>query len=138
MENAKKHQALEDRLIDFGVRAIRLAEALPGSRIGGHVAGQILRSGTSPAPNYAEARDAESRVDFVHKMKVCLKELRETRVWLITIDRAGLVKPPDLLAPLIDECNQLICTFVASLRTTKREQSGTRSSQNDVGPGNHS
>jgi four helix bundle protein len=73
---------LEKRLIDFAVRVIGVVEALPGTRAGNHVANQLVRCGTSPAPNYAEAQSAESRNDFIHKLKICLKELRETRVWL--------------------------------------------------------
>ena len=71
---------LEDRLIEFAVRIIALIESLPKTKVGKHVGGQLLRSGTSPAPNYGEAQGAESRSDFIHKMKICLKELRETRV----------------------------------------------------------
>lgn len=73
---------LQDRLISFAVRVMNVVEALPNDRIGNHVAGQLLRSGTSPAPNYGEAQSAESRKDFVHKIKISLKELRETHVWL--------------------------------------------------------
>ncbi len=68
------------RLIDFAVRIIRTAESLPKTRAGNHIAGQRIRCGTSSAPNYGEAQSAESRSDFIHKMKVCLKELRETRI----------------------------------------------------------
>ena len=70
---------LEDRLIDFAVRTIQLTESLPKTKAGRHIAGQLIRSGTSPAPNYGEAQGAESRSDFIHKMKVCLKALRETK-----------------------------------------------------------
>ena len=73
---------LEDRLIDFAVRIIKLASKLPRTPAGKHIAGQILRAGTSPAPNYGEARGAESRADFLHKVRVVLKELNETFVWL--------------------------------------------------------
>ncbi|MFC1817341.1 four helix bundle protein [Thermodesulfobacteriota bacterium] len=96
---------LEDRLIDFAVRIIRIAEALPKTKVGNHIAGQLIRSGTSPAPNYGEAQGAESRSDFIHKMKVSLKELRETRVWLLMIVKANLIKPASKLEPLIDENN---------------------------------
>ena len=71
---------LEERLIDFAVRIIRMAESLPKTKVGNQVSGQLVRCGTSPAPNYGEAQSAESRADFIHKMKVCLKELRETKV----------------------------------------------------------
>jgi len=109
---------LEDRLIDFAVRIIRVAESLPKTRIGSHIAGQLTRCGTSPAPNYGEAQSAESRADFIHKMKVCLKELRETRIWLLLIVRAKL-------GPLIDENNELISIFVSSVRTAKERSRKT-------------
>lgn len=83
---------LEERLIDFAVRIIRTVESLTKTKVGNHVAGQLIRCGTSLAHNYGEAQSAESRADFIHKMKVCLKELRETRVWLIMIVRANLIK----------------------------------------------
>ena len=79
---------LEDRLIDFAVRIIRTAEALPKTKVGKHISGQLIRSGTSPAPNYGEAQSAESRSDFIHKMKISLKELRETRVRILGEDGA--------------------------------------------------
>ena len=72
---------LRGRLTDYAVRIIKLSEALPETRAGKHVSSQILRSGTSPAPNYGEAQSAESKADFVHKLKVALKELRETEIW---------------------------------------------------------
>jgi len=120
---AKEHRTfdLEDRLIEFGVRIIRLTEALAKTRVGNHIAGQILRSGTSPAPNYGEAQSAESRPDFIHKMKICLKELRETRVWLLMIAKANLVKSASQLDPLIDESNQLISIFVTCIRTASQK-----------------
>ncbi len=80
-------QELEDRLIDFASRIIDLVEALPKTPAGKHLGGQLLRSGTSPALNYGEARAAESGPDFRHKMKVCLKELRETYVCLRIIEK---------------------------------------------------
>src|ERR1700712_3265100 len=76
---------LEERLLDFAVRIVRLTSKLPRTRAGNHVARQFLRSGTSPLPNHGEAQAAESVADFVHKMKVCLKELRESRRWLTLI-----------------------------------------------------
>jgi four helix bundle protein len=116
---------LEDRLIDFAVRVIRLAETLPKTRVGNQIAGQIIRSGTSPAPNYGEAQSAESRSDFIHKMKVCLKELRETRVWLLTIAKASLMKSASRLDFLIDENNQLISIFVSSIKTARQKRHQT-------------
>jgi four helix bundle protein len=113
---------LEDRLIEFGVRIIRLAEALPKTKVGNHIAGQIIRSGTSPAPNYGEAHSAESRSDFIHKMQICLKELRETRVWLLMTAKANLVKSAAQLDPLIDENNQLISIFAISVKTARQKR----------------
>ncbi len=113
---------LEDRLIQFGVRIIRLAEALPKTRAGNHIAGQIIRSGTSSAPNYGEAQSAESRSDFIHKMQICLKELRETRVWLLIIAKANLVKSASHLDSLIDENSQLISIFVTSVKTARQQR----------------
>jgi len=80
MSKENKQFDLEDRLIDFAVRVIRTAESLPKTKVGRHIAGQLVRCGTSPAANYGEAQSAESRSDFIHKIKICLKELREARV----------------------------------------------------------
>ncbi|MGD9338516.1 MAG: four helix bundle protein [Syntrophobacterales bacterium] len=113
---------LEERLIDFAVRIIRIAESLPKTKVGNHISGQLIRCGTSPPPNYGEAQSAESRSDFIHKMKVCLKELRETRVWLIMIVRADLIEPASRVEPLIDENNELISIFVTSIKTAKEKQ----------------
>jgi len=93
---------------------------MPKTRVGNHISGQLVRCGTSPAPNYGEAQSAESRADFIHKMKVCLKELRETRVWLMIIVRAELIKPVSKLNSLIQETNELISIFVTSIRTAKK------------------
>ncbi len=82
-----------------------------------------MKCGTAPDPNYGEARDAESRADFIHKMKVSLKELRETKVWLLITRKANLILPASKLEPLIDESNQLISIFVASVKTAKQNKS---------------
>jgi four helix bundle protein len=111
---------LEDRLIAFAVSIIRVAEALPKIPVGNHIRGQLARSGTSPAPNYGEAQSAESRGDFVHKLKIVLKELRETRVWLLMIMRAELIKPVSTLDPLLHETDELISIFVASVKTATK------------------
>jgi four helix bundle protein len=113
---------LEERLIDFAVRIIKTSESLPKTKVGNHIARQLMRSGTSPAPNYGEAQGAESRADFVHKMKIALKELRETKVWLRIIVRADVIKPALKLDPLLDENDQLIAIFVSSIRTAKKEK----------------
>ena len=91
MSKDNRKYDLEDRLIDFAIRIIRVAESLPKTKVGNHIAGQLIRSGTSPAPNYGEAQSTESRLDFIHKMKRSLKELRETRIWLLMIAKGNLV-----------------------------------------------
>ena len=116
----KHYSDLQDRLIDFAVTVIRTADLLPDTKIGKHIKGQITRSCTSPAPNYGEAQDAESRADFIHKIKISLKELRETKVWLQMIDRSSLIKPSEKLKPIIIETDELISIFVASVRTAKK------------------
>ena len=123
MTKENKEFNLEDRLIDFAVRIIALAESLPKTKAGNHIAGQLIKCGTAPAPNYGEAQDAESRADFIHKMKVSLKELRETKIWLLITGKANLIKPASKLEPLIDESNQLISIFVASVKTAKQNKS---------------
>jgi four helix bundle protein len=125
MSKEVKKYDIEDRLIDFAVRIIKLAGSLPKTKIGNHIANQIIRSGTAPAPNYGEAQGAESRSDFIHKMKICLKELRETKVWLKMIVKANLIKPKSKIEPLIDENDQLISIFVTSLKTAKGENRKT-------------
>ena len=121
MSKENKTFDLEDRLIDFSVKIIKAAESLRKTKAGKHIAGQLIRSGTSPAPNYGEAQSAESRADFIHKMKVCLKELRETRVWLLMIVKAGLVNPASKLDSLTDENNQLISIFLQVLIPPERK-----------------
>ena len=83
---------LQDRLVAYAVRIIKLSEALPETKAGKHVSLQILRSGTAPAPNYGEAQSSESKADFVHKLKIALKELRETEIWLKIIAEAQMIE----------------------------------------------
>jgi four helix bundle protein len=109
---------LEDRLIDFAVRIVKLSARLPKTAAGRHVAGQILRSGTSPAPNYGEARGAESTADFVHKVRIVLKELNETSIWLRVIERSQILKS-DMLTDIINENSELCKIFAASLKTAR-------------------
>jgi four helix bundle protein len=113
-----KANDIEERLVEFAVRIIGVVEALPDTKSGNHIAGQLVRSGTSPAPNYGEAQSAESRNDFIHKMKVCLKELRETQIWLKIIGRKPLCSP-DRLTPIIQENDELISIFVKSVKTAQ-------------------
>ncbi len=122
MSSENKDFNLEDRLIEFAVRIIQLADSLPKTKVGKHIAGQLIRCGTSPAPNYGEAQGAESRSDFIHKMRVCLKELRETKVWLIMIVRANLIKPKSKLERDISENDELISIFMTIIKTAKQNQ----------------
>jgi len=123
---------IEERLINFAVRIIRTAESLPKTKAGNHIAGQLNHCGTSPAPNYGEAQSAESIADFIHKMKICLKELRETKVWLLMITRAHLIKPKLKLKPIVDENNELIAIFVKRIQTAKQNQGKNHNSIFDI------
>lgn len=111
---------LDERLLEFASAVIDLSEKLPNSRAGNHVAGQILRSGTSPYPNHDEAESAESRDDFVHKLKVCLKELRETRRWSRLIECKRWVDDDPTLIYVLSESDELIRIFMSSIRTAQR------------------
>ncbi len=113
---------LQDRLIDFACRVMSVVESLPSNRIGNHVSGQLIRSGSSPAPNYGEAQSAESRRDFIHKLKVAPKELRETHVWLLMIQRKPLIQPASKLDSIVTECNELIAILVASVKTARSNE----------------
>lgn len=113
-----KGDELEERLVNFAVRVIKLTASLPKTPAGKHIAGQILRSGTSPAPNYGEARGAESHADFVHKLGIVLKELNETSIWLRVIERSELLKG-ELMKDLIEENKELCRIFTSSHRTAR-------------------
>jgi len=113
-----KAAEVEDRLISFAVLIVDLVEHLPNSKAGNHIANQLIRSGTSPAPNYAEARGSESQKDFIHKIKIALKELRETMVWLQVIYRKNMIDK-NLIPGAIAECNKLIAMFVSSTKTAE-------------------
>jgi four helix bundle protein len=115
-ESQSQADELEERLIEFAVRIVKLSAALPRTSAGRHIAGQMLRSGTSPAPNYGEARGAESSADFIHKLRVVLKELNETSIWLRVIERSRLIGS-DLLKDIIKETSELCKIFAASLKT---------------------
>ncbi len=115
---------LEARLLDYSVGKIRVVDELPNSRTGNHVAGQLLRSGTSPSPNHAEPQSAESPSDFIHKMRICLKELRETKRWLLLIRRVPLTKSPGRTDDLLQETEELIKIFVRSVHTAETRKRG--------------
>jgi four helix bundle protein len=108
---------LEERLITFAVLIIDIVETMPETKAGNHMGGQLLRSGTSPALNYGEAQSGESRKDFIHKIKVVLKELKETQVNLKIIHRANLYKNVSKIVYAIKESDELISIFVKSVET---------------------
>lgn len=113
-----KGDDLSERLVDFAVRTIRLVGALPKNLAGRHVGGQFLRCGTGAGSNYEEARGAESRADFIHKLAVSWKETRESHFWLRVIHRAELIKPKRV-EPLLQEANELSAILNKSLSTAR-------------------
>lgn len=110
---------IQERLIQFGARIIKVCGALPKSMAGKHLSGQLLRSGTAPAAPYGEARSAESPSDFVHKLKIAVKELNESEVWLRMIIASELIESY-LLSAILDECIQLERILGASISTARK------------------
>ncbi|MFN0030731.1 MAG: four helix bundle protein [Flavobacteriales bacterium] len=117
----KEKNNLEDRLVDFAVMVIDYVETLPKNLVTTHLGKQLLRSGTAPALNYGEAQSAESREDFIHKMKICLKELRESRISLRILGRKKYL-PIARTKIVFDECNELISIFVTSVQTAGKNK----------------
>ena len=118
---------LEERLLEYAAQVIRLVERVPRTQAGSHVAGQLLRSATSPLSNHGEAQAAESVEDFIHKLSIGLKELKESRRWLRLIIRVPLLKPESQVEPVLAETEELIRIFSASIRTAqKRKLNGKR------------
>jgi four helix bundle protein len=125
---------LEERLLEFAARVVRLAEKLPRTRAGNHVAKQFLRSGTSALPNHGEAQSAESPDDFVHKMRICLKELREALRWLKLIRRVPLIKQMSDVGEidsLTGETVELTRIFAASIRTAENNRAAKSRTSRD-------
>ena len=118
--NGGRKYDLEERLLEFASAIIDLSEKLPNSRAGNHIAGQVLRSGTAPYPNHGEAEDAESREDFIHKLKLCLKELRETRRWGRLIKRKAWANDETVLVFILGEADELIRIFYSSIQTARK------------------
>src|SRR5947207_12297705 len=115
---------LVERLINFAARVGKVVDALPDTRMGRHIGGQLVRSGTSPAPNYEEAGAAESRADFSHKLSICLKELRESRCWIRLIIKTEML-PEHRMGELLDECNQH-CNIIGQSIVTAKERKKKR------------
>ena len=117
---AERVYDLKDRLVEFAARIIDVVEALPNSRAGNYIAGQLVRCGLAPALLYGEAQGAESRDDFIHKMKIILKELKETKVCLKLIIRKEMIKPVNRLDDVRKECEELIKIISKGIETAKK------------------
>lgn len=109
---------LEERLLEYGARIIKLVESLPKTLVGRRIADQLLRSATSVGANYEEAQAAESKEDFVHKLQVALKEIREANYWSRLLARSGKL-PPERLVSILDESNQLRAMLSKAVARTK-------------------
>jgi four helix bundle protein len=120
MGNGPRRYDLDDRLLEYSASVVRVVESMAKTKAGNHVGGQLLRSGTSPYFNHGEAEAAESPRDFVHKMGVCLKELRETKRALKLTRKVPLVESPTAVDPLLAETEELIKIFFVSIRTAKK------------------
>ena len=112
----------EDRLIKFASLILKVGDQMKMTDSGRHLKSQLIRSGTSAALNYGEAQSAESRRDFIHKMKICLKELRETQVGLKMIHRLKIAKSKQEVERLLKECGELVSIFVKSIETAERNK----------------
>ncbi|MCI0623646.1 MAG: four helix bundle protein [Acidobacteria bacterium] len=119
-DSQKRADELQERLINFAVRIIKLSAHLPKTPAGRHIAGPILRCGTSPPPNYGEARAAASHADFLHHLSIVLRELNETQIWLHIIRKSELLKA-EVLSEIIDGTQQLCRIFTASIKTARAE-----------------
>ncbi len=113
-----KGDDIEERLINFAVRILKACPSLPDTPEGKHIRGQIARSGTAPPAHYSEARAAESTRDFIHKLSICLKELNETRIWLLIVLRSEML-PTTRLTDLIAECQELCKIINSSIQTSR-------------------
>ena len=117
---SEKTYDLEDRLVNFSSRIIDIVEALPNTRAGNYIAGQLIRCGLAPALLYGEAQSAESRDDFIHKMKIVVKELKESRVCLKLIRKKEMIKPIIKLDNIFKETGELIAIISKSIDTAKK------------------
>lgn len=117
-----KKYDLIDRLINFSVLIIELVNSINSSKAGKHLSGQLVRSGTSVSLNYGEAQSAESKKDFIHKMKVILKELRETFICLKLIQQSKVIETENTLIKAKEENNELISIFVKSIETAQKNE----------------
>jgi four helix bundle protein len=120
---------LEDRLVDYSCRVIEVVEALPDTKAGNYISAQLIRCGLAPALLYGEAQSAESRMDFIHKMKIVLKELKETRVCLKIISKSSMIKPVERLSDIKSEDEQMISIIAKSIDTSRKNLESKKSSK---------
>lgn len=118
----KRKYDLEERLLEYSAIIIRFVDSLPKSMIGNIISSQLLRSGTSPLSNHGEAQSAESTNDFIHKLKICLKELRETKRWILLVKRVPLSSDATLGSMALNETEELIKIFVKSIDTANKNR----------------
>jgi four helix bundle protein len=116
-----KGDQLSDRILDFVVKVIKMADTIPQTIAGRHIGGQLISAGTSCGANYEEGCGAESRSDFIHKMSIVLKEMKETRYWLRLIQRTEMSAPIST-EPILDECKQLCAIIGKSISTAKKKK----------------
>jgi four helix bundle protein len=116
-----KGDQLSERMLDFVVAVVKIVDALPKTVAGRHIGGQLISAGTSSGANYEEDCGAESRSDFIHKMSIVLKELKESRFWLRLIDRTQMLSPKDV-HPAIGECEELCAIIGKSVSTAKKRK----------------
>ena len=121
-KHSNKRYNLEDRLLDYAALIVKLTEHLPATRAGNHIANQLLRSGTSPLSNHGEAESAESMPDFIHKLRICLKEFRESKRWLRLIHKVLESVNQSDIKLLLNETDELIRIFVASIKTAEKRK----------------
>ncbi len=125
MEGERKGADIAERLLRYAANVIWICKNLLSTPEGRHIRKQLVGSGTSPGANYEEARCAESRADFVHKLKIANKELRESRYWLRLAKLAGFL-PHRAATSLIAEASELVAILTASIKTARRAMSNTR------------
>ena len=118
---APRGAELTERLMAFAVRLVKLVDSLPNGITGRHIAVQLFRSGTSAGANYEEARGAESKADFTHKLGIALKEIKESRFRLELVHRAEILRP-NRVKPLLDECSELCAIIGKSVMTAKKRR----------------
>lgn len=129
MMDNKKYD-LEDRLVEYSCRMIDVVEALPASRAGNYIAGQLVRSCMSPTFNYGEVQAAESRNDFIHKLAIVLKELKECRAALKIIRKKELIRPVSKLDGVFTESEEIIAIIAKSIETAKKNKSDNKQGAN--------